>query len=126
MQNYVEEDWDAGVFVKKPGAGGKSRNLTEKKGHTGNVVPFFPTDWKKNANDVFNLIMNGQEATETNYDDNTHAAIHRKVDISLSPFLSSTNKPASTAVDGGRPTSGKHYAREHGFSKRKGELQPPN
>jgi len=44
---------------------------------------------------------------------------------SLSPFLSN-KKPASKAVDGGRPTSGKHYAREHQFSKRKGELQPPN
>ena len=59
MQNYVEEDWESGVFVKKKGAGARPRNLTEKKGHTGNVVPFFPTDWKKNANDVFNLIMNG-------------------------------------------------------------------
>ena len=69
----------------------------ERKGHTGNVVPFFPTDWKKNANDVFNLIMNGQEATETGYDETTHAAIHRKVEVqsSLSPFLSSgaTMKP---------------------------------
>lgn len=128
MQNYVEEDWESGVFVKKKGAGARSRNLTEKKGHTGNVVPFFPTDWKKNANDVFNLIMNGQEATETTYDDTTHAAIHRKVEVqsSLSPFLSTGKQPDSRPVDGGRPTSGKHYAREHAFSKRKGELQPPN
>ena len=57
MQAYVEEDWESGVFVKKQA---QSRTaLTEKKGHTGNVVPFFPTDWKKNANDVFNLILNG-------------------------------------------------------------------
>ena len=54
-------------------------SLTEKKGHTGNVVPFFPSEWKKNANDVFNLIMNGQEATEDNYDETTHAAIYKKV-----------------------------------------------
>ena len=56
------------------------------------VVPFFPQDWKKNANDVFNLIMNGQEGNiDVTGEDVTHAAIHRKVELpdqdSLSPFL---------------------------------------
>lgn len=48
------------------------------------MVPFFPTDWKKNANDVFNAILNGQSqvmATEDVYDDVTHAAVHRKVGV---------------------------------------------
>ena len=130
MQAYVEETFETSPFVP----GGKSRDIakrtamTEQKGHTGNVVPFFPSEWKKNANDVFNLIMNGQEPTEDVYDDVTHAAIHRKVpdQESLSPFLQSTKKPPSQTISGGRPTSGKHYAREHQFAKRKGELEPPN
>lgn len=29
-------------------------------------------------------------------------------------------------ITGDRPTSGKHFAREHKFSKRKGELEIPN
>jgi hypothetical protein len=70
MQAYVEEDWQSSAFID-PNKNARNRNnrtaMTEKKGHTGNVVPFFPTDWKKNANDVFNMIMNGQEATEDNY-----------------------------------------------------------
>ena len=63
--------------------------MSEQRGPTGNVVPFFPSEWKKNANDVFNLIMNGQEPTEDVYDDSIHAAIHRKIPVedSLSPFL---------------------------------------
>ncbi len=65
--------------------------MTEKKGHTGNVVPFFPTDWKKNANDVFNMIMNGQEATEDNYEETETPAIYRKIpdqhSESVSEFL---------------------------------------
>ena len=70
MQAYVEEDWQSSAFID-PNKNARNRNnrtaMAEKKGHTGNVVPFFPTDWKKNANDVFNMIMNGQEATEDNY-----------------------------------------------------------
>ena len=58
MQAYVEEDWETGATFAKKTAKQKAA-MSEKKGHTGNVVPFFPTDWKKNANDVFNLIMNG-------------------------------------------------------------------
>ena len=57
MQAYVEEDWQSSAFVDRKKANRTS--VTEKKGHTGNVVPFFPSEWKKNANDVFNLIMNG-------------------------------------------------------------------
>ena len=116
-------NWESTAFLG-PGKPKKAASKTLQKGNTGNVVPFFPTDWKKNANDVFNLILNGQEATEDNYDETTHAAIFRKVDDgnSLSPFLASTKKPQSKSIEGGRPTSGKHYAREHQFSKRKGEL----
>ena len=74
-------------------------------------------------------IMNGPVPTEDNYEETTHAAIYQKVPDKhqdLSPFLQSTVKPASTAHNGARPTSGKHYAREHQFSKRKGSLDQPN
>ena len=59
MQAYVEQTWEPAKFMS-PNPSDKSR--TAKKSLTaqaGNVVPFFPKDWKKNANDVFNLIMNG-------------------------------------------------------------------
>ena len=51
MQAYVVDNWKSKV------KGGPY--VGEKKGRTGNVVPFFPTDWKKNANEVFNMIMEG-------------------------------------------------------------------
>lgn len=126
MKAYVEEQWESANFVEKQKPAAKS-SLTEKKGHTGNVVPFFPSEWKKNANDVFNLIMNGPMPTEDNYDETTHAAIFKKVpdkveDDDLSPFLQN-KKPNSTAIANARPTSGKHYAREHQYSKRKGDLE---
>ena len=35
-------------------------------------------------------------------------------------------KKTDAGVNGGRPTSGKHYARERVYGKRKGELKPPN
>lgn len=80
MQKYVQETWESKtVLFKDPGAGKSPKHSPEKKGKTGNVVPFFPTDWKKNANDVFNMILNGEEGTEDVYDDVTHAAIHRKI-----------------------------------------------
>ena len=90
------------------------------------MVPFFPTDWKKNANDVFNHILNGEVPTEDAYDDVTHAAIHRKGagGADTSPFLAA--KAPEETITGDRPTSGKHFAREHQFAKRKGELKPPN
>ena len=74
--------------------------------------------------------MNGQEATEDVYDEATHAAIHRKIEDqnTASPFLQNMGKKKKEqkAVTGGRPTSGKHYARDHQFAKRKGELAPPD
>ena len=90
------------------------------------VVPFFPTNWKKNANDVFNLILNGQENVgQDAYDEATHAAIHRRgpgQEDSISPFLA--NMVAANSPE--RPTSGKHYARELNYSKRKRDVSPPN
>ena len=87
MQEFVLEEWGQPNFVsgeQELDGDGKvapqKRPGFEEKGKTGNVVPFFPTNWKKNANDVFNLIMNGQEATEDVYDEATHAAIHRKIE----------------------------------------------
>ena len=78
MHEYVRGDWKSSAFTNKKGKNAKSV-LTEKKGKAGNVVPFFPSEWKKNANDVFNIIMNGgPEPTEDNYDETTHAAIYRK------------------------------------------------
>ena len=69
------DDWASNPVIKNHAA---RTAMTEKKGHTGNVVPFFPSEWKLNANDVFNLIMNGNEATEA-ADEVTHAAIYKKV-----------------------------------------------
>ena len=43
MQDYVMEDFATEAFVGSPDAIGK--HAGEKKGKTGNVVPFFPTDW---------------------------------------------------------------------------------
>ena len=103
--------------------------LTEEKGKAGNVVPFFPSEWKKQANDVFNIIMNGgPEPTEDNYEETTHAAIYRKTEDQhndLNPFLQKQQEktPPDLYV---RPTSGKHYARERKFAKKKGNLDPPN
>ena len=70
------------------------------------------------------------QPTEDNYDETTHVAIYRKPNDpenqSVSPFLAQKNaKPAKT-ISGGRPTSGKHYARERVFAKKQGELEDPN
>jgi len=75
MQQYVVDDFEVKALPSK-----RDRTaFSEKKGHTGNVVPFFPTNWKKNANDVFNLIMNGAQPAEDNFDEETtHAAVYRK------------------------------------------------
>ena len=89
------------------------------------MVPFFPTDWKKNANDVFNHILNGEVPTEDAFDEVTHAAVHRKgAGADTSPFLAA--KAPEETITGDRPTSGKHFSRHHQFAKRKGELQNPN
>ena len=92
------------------------------------MVPFFPKDWRKNANDVFNHILN-PEGTEDAVEV-SHAAIYRKVPIdehqSISPILAAQLKKTDAGVNGGRPTSGKHYARERMYGKRKGQLKPPN
>lgn len=57
------------------GGPGKKVSQTEMKGHTGNVVPFFPTEWRKNANDIFNQILQGGEATEV-AEETSNAAIY--------------------------------------------------
>ena len=77
MQEYVEDDWDASPMIHKKKPGDKA--ATEKKGKTGNVVPFFPKDWRKNANDVFNHILNPEGTVDAV--DVSHAAIYRKVPI---------------------------------------------
>ena len=130
MQAYVEDDWDTGpVMIGDGGKGAKRHPYSERKGHTGNVVPFFPTEWKKNANDVFNLIMMG-EAPNDNYDEVAHAAIYKKTPdqhMSETTFRKMMAKNAKvTPVTGDRPTSGKHFAREHRGAKRKGDLEQPN
>jgi len=47
------------------------------------VVPFFPAEWKKQSNDVFNQILMGQNPSvildAATYDEAAHAAVHRKV-----------------------------------------------
>ena len=53
------------------------------------------------------------------YDEVKHAAIHKKVDGQMIPF-------ERAVIEDARPTSGKHYAREHKYAERKGALQPPN
>lgn len=79
MQKYVHDQWESQtVLLKDPATGKSPERSPEVKGKTGNVVPFFPTDWKLNANDVFNMILNGEEPNEDVYDDVTHAAVHRK------------------------------------------------
>jgi len=74
----VAADWQSSAFN-----GNKAKARSVKKPDVGRVadrvVPFFPTDWKKNANDVFNLILNGKEQTEDVYDEVSHAAYHRKI-----------------------------------------------
>ena len=57
MQNHVKGDWKSSAFANRKKA--SKSVLTEQKGKTGNVMPFFPSEWKKNANDMFNIIMNG-------------------------------------------------------------------
>jgi len=59
MQSYVERAWQANTVEKKPAASHK--RFASVGGPVGNLVPFFPTDWKKNANDVFNQILMGSE-----------------------------------------------------------------
>lgn len=115
-------DWQSSAFTDgKPKP--RTFNMPQQRRVADRVVPFFPTDWKKNANDVFNLILNGEEATENVYDEVSHAAIHRKGfgQDSISPGLA---QMAATSPD--RPTSGKHYAREFKPSKLKRDLSPPN
>ena len=60
MEDYVLGNWESTAFV----GGAGNRKLPSKnaksRAKAGNVVPFFPTDWKKNANDVFNQILNGR------------------------------------------------------------------
>ena len=78
MQEYVEHDWEPAVYTasKKP----KPEPPQKVQGE----VPFFPSQWKKNANDIFNEILNGAEpehfprADKAVYDDLTHASVHRK------------------------------------------------
>jgi len=53
MDDYVKGNWESTNFLdanKKV----KHQKGQEEKGKTGNVVPFFPIEWKLNANDVFN------------------------------------------------------------------------
>lgn len=74
--------------------------------------------------------MNGAHV-ETDYiDENVNAAVHRKVpgaDQSQSAFLKNlASEQQNMHFNDDRPTSGKHFARNHEFSKRKGELEQPN
>ena len=74
MDDYVKEDWEPPALPDK-----KKSAQSEMKGRIGNVVPFFPSDWKKNANDVFNLIMNGGVAIEDGIEEKTNAAVYKKL-----------------------------------------------
>ena len=109
MQQYVEGDFE-GAY--EPGdSAKKSKRWHDKKGPAGNVVPFFPSEWKKNSNDVFNLGVD-PELTETAYADDKHAAVYRKVEDpnkSQNAWLKKWIK--EEFEKGERPTSGKHYAR---------------
>ena len=111
MQEHVINDWSSIPIINRKA---NRTAMTEVKGHSGNVVPFFPAEWKKNANDVFNLIMSGKEPTEA-AEETTHAAIYKKPDTqSVSPFLEQKAKESGGVIEA-RPTSGKHYARERKF-----------
>lgn len=126
MQDYLKGNWESTAFVNgKPKPPAARAAAFRQKASTGNVVPFFPADWKKNANDVFNQILNGHEGSQDAYDEVTHAAIHRKIDdANAAPFL--MKQLGKKTITGDRPTSGKHFARERKFSQRKRELALPN
>ena len=117
MHKYVQGDWKSRAKMHRQ-KNSKS-HLTDEKGQAGNVVPFFPSEWKKQANDVFNIIMNGgPEPTEDNYEETTHAAIYRKTEDQhndLNPFLQKKAEEKTPPDLYVRPTSGKHYARERKF-----------
>lgn len=58
MQAYVEQKWEPAVLAS-PNPADKSKGKRDDRGQADRVVPFFPKDWSLQANDVFNLIMNG-------------------------------------------------------------------
>ena len=78
MQKYVKENYESTVEIAPGAIGKKPASKALQNGNTGNVVPFFPTDWQLHANDVFNQILNGEKPTEDVYDEAEHAAIHHK------------------------------------------------
>ena len=71
-------------------------------------MPFFPVDWSKNANNVY-------DSTKTESLPKKH--VHQEVDQAEYPMWydnlhrSPEREPSQLQVDGARPTSGKHYAR---------------
>ena len=89
----------------------------------------FPNHWQKNANDIFNEILNGQPPEnfdQRNLDDATHAAIHRKAfefNEDVQDDQDVIESPRMPAVTGDRPTSGKHFARDAKFIEKRGSLE---
>ena len=107
---------------KSPGTG--KAEYRDNRGPAGNVVPFFPTDWSKNANDMFNNdLFSGKPKVkyEMPYNELAHAAYHKRATESQTNQVSSmlakamgknvNQTPNEEHVTGARPTSGKHYAR---------------
>lgn len=130
MHDFVKNDWQSSAFEPKKK---KKRFQDCPRGPAGNIVPFFPTDWNKNSNLMFNssLFMDKFHPDEiVEYNENKHAAIYRKplnnpVNNKLTSLMAAQKKDKDEQVDGTRPTSGKHYARCHSGIRRKRQGHPP-
>ena len=118
MHEFVKQDWSSNAIIKKP----KDDEPEDiPRGPAGNIVPFFPTNWSKNSNFMFNssLFMDKHYPEEIDeYDEVKHAAIYR---MQLAPGLAQKGEDEQPQehVSGARPTSGKHYARMHSGIRRK-------
>ena len=86
MDKYVKGDWQSSAFVKKP----KKRLDIPPRGPAGNIVPFFPAEWSKNSNYMFNseIFMDKHYPDELDeYNEVKHAAIYR-IQNTVAPGLS--------------------------------------
>ena len=87
MQEFVKEDWASSAFVRKPK---KDEYEDPPRGPAGNIVPFFPTDWSKNSNFMFNssIFMDKHYPEDVDEcDEAKHAAIYRINQMTVAPGL---------------------------------------
>ena len=108
MQQRVRADWSSTAAIS--GHVRRKAKLEDYEERAGNIVPFFPVDWSKHANYVYDNTRVEPAPKRRPHNEAAEAEYSMwYASLDQSP----QREPSQLQVDGARPTSGKHYARKN-------------